>query len=440
MAVPGLLPDITAGFVEQQFPINLRSIGINMELNRDTFANLSNDFEMINRPPHLIERIQLPNLNVAANKFIPGSFITVDGIRYDVVAHIGEGSYGRVCKLVNRATNTYFALKEQESDPHQNIAFIKETVINHIIYETTKVRPFAPKVHKIFMGIRGGTHRFYSLTECLDITYSDVICTIVDAGKYKKRTAELLTAYRQLVPVLQYLFTTYFYNHGDLKQNNFMKDTANNYRLIDFGFSRLTLKDGDVPYIIETNKDFNNTNMESHDLSLMSTQLGIGHNYYDDVGKAFLTTIVSGYNCNSTREGDWECKSSKPTGLLIFGKLYLPTTYNIYELPDSHEIIIIRKELPTSILVCDQAGIVSSPNIHDRDNIFCEENKVLVKTLGGIYKLCNGVANPTGSFVAVQDAIRIAEAAAAAMIGGNRKTRITRRKNKNMKGIKKRNS
>ena len=76
----------------------------------------------------------------------------------------------------------------------------------------------------------------YCIQEKLSQTFQEIIIPIVNVLTINTEMKNLIY---QIAAKLQILWGENQFNHSDLKSNNFMMDAAGNYRLIDFGFSRM---------------------------------------------------------------------------------------------------------------------------------------------------------------------------------------------------------
>jgi serine/threonine protein kinase len=171
--------------------------------------------------------------------------------------------------------------------------FIKEALIHHILYT---VGAPVPRLYKMFYGMRtiDGSPKdmMYLLMDRLHIDCHKKL----RESKREVRETVIKGMYRQFSPELERLFTTYAYNHGDFKPNNCMFDSSGKLYFIDFGFSRLTVKDGSGEAITITTSPFNTKSNKSKDNTLMAVSArthSLGGATSD-----FIHKIITGHGCN----------------------------------------------------------------------------------------------------------------------------------------------
>jgi serine/threonine protein kinase len=268
-------------------PLDCSGIGLNFKLDTSTVSilNTSAIRSTIMTEPYnnLKAAIVSGNTIFAPSSYSNPSYITISGVRYDVVAHAGNGSYGSTCIVQNGATK--LVLKEQAP----NTSVISEAIINYILNKATRPGAplFAPQIHKLFLSQRDGRQYLYILMELLKVDGYKFLASC----KRENRANAIYHLYDQLGYRLGELYKTFGYTHGDLKPANVMFDSNDNLRLIDFGFSRI-----ERPLLMQLS-DFNVTNTESHDLSLLAVLIKHSFNGRILPDQTFIDTIEAGYRC-----------------------------------------------------------------------------------------------------------------------------------------------
>jgi hypothetical protein len=266
-------------------PLDCNGIGLNFILDTTTIGGLL---------PSVLRIEQNNNLKVmsvsGAPVFIarPDSYITINGARYDVVAHAGSGSYGATCIVKNGASQ--YILKEQKYTSHDDvITIIEEAIVNFILNKATRPGspPFTPTIHNIFLSTRNGALFVYILMELLKVDGYKFLASC----KYENRANAIYHLYDQIGYRLGELYKTFGYTHGDLKPANVMFDNNYNLRLIDFGFSRL---EQPIPLTLSP---FNVAKTESHDLSLLALLIKNGYDGLIGPDQDFIDRIEAGYGC-----------------------------------------------------------------------------------------------------------------------------------------------
>ena len=387
-----------------RLPLDLNGIGINFTLTPATAAELDNPVLILPQ----VSEVPVANNNLAAatingrvvfkvHAATPGgSHIMIGGEDYRVIAHAGNGTYGATCIVardIGGGREKRFVLKEQNSEPSTDIAFVKEAIINHVIYQATSppigaapadYKPFAGQVHKVFRSTRDGFARIYCLIDLLAIDAKKYLDgSVIDDNDIFSRSAAIYNIFNQYIYRLRQLYETYQYSHGDFKPDNVMFDHADNLRLIDFGFSKITLKDtADPPVTITiiTNPEFNNLDNTSQDNTNMAAFIRMTHNlalpgppivilssYH------FIRRIVYGYECDLTacrNYGGVYCNIKDAAGV-ITNSYHLGGIGDMYKLCDRHtnpagtfdDVIteLEKRELPADEINPSQRGFVLPP-------------------------------------------------------------------------------
>jgi serine/threonine protein kinase len=188
------------------------------------------------------------------------SQIVLNGLTYTLVRPRGSGTYGIVAEVENGGRQ--YALKRQDVRNATALDYIREGMIHHILYTRTADAAgesiYVPTFH--YMAKSG--NYIYFLTELMTNTFQDG--RLYPAfNNFPLQPNIILDFLTQIVPLLEFLFNNYNYNHGDFKADNVMYNAAGQYKLIDFGFSRLEINGR----VIETKPEFCNFSDVSRDLS-----------------------------------------------------------------------------------------------------------------------------------------------------------------------------
>ena len=191
---------------------------------------------------------------------------------YVVEDNMGSGVFGIVAKVreVGSVPPRLFALKRQDATTDGFLQFIREAVIHYTLFSRTRdpatnSSDYVPNF--IFMGKgndrRSGRRYIYFLTELMENTLQNVL--LPANGNNELQARFIINFLRQITPRLEFLFNNCNYNHGDFKTDNVMYNAAGQYKLIDFGFSRLQIRGR----LIEANPTYCNYSEQSRDLSQM---------------------------------------------------------------------------------------------------------------------------------------------------------------------------
>ena len=281
--------------------VDFRSIGLDFVWKNSTLnhSKLSNEPELImrladvddsnlpiipngvnhNGQPKFQFAVETPAVPAAG---IPAilSRIVMNGRTYVVRENKGSGVFGIVARveelpLPGAAPGTpsrVFALKRQDTAASDFLTFIREGVIHYTLYSRTRDPATGESAHVpnfYYMGksanpSTGQPQYMYFLTELMENTLDGghIRPTMTNLGVQPGLIVDFL---RQITPILQFLYNDCNFNHGDFKTDNVMYNAAGQYKLIDFGFSRLKIQGR----VIETQHEYCNFSEESRDLSQM---------------------------------------------------------------------------------------------------------------------------------------------------------------------------
>jgi hypothetical protein len=261
------------------FPINLNTIGINRTINS------FNDIDIIRHTE--IEQVILNILHFGGGT-IRDHTNTRD--RYTINAPpIGSGAYGAVYRITGVTTGQTFCCKVQTyGRGAAGYKILKEAIIQHIIYETTKNNNhydciYTPKVYKV----------------CIDTTTKKII--IIQELLQNARTLDDIVRnnlarglgindpyFIRIARKLQNLWRLYDFNHGDFHAGNILIANGNP-KLIDFGRSSVTIN-GRTLYV-EPLADIGNTlSVQGRDMTHLFSYLK-GRYHRND--SAILTSSFS---------------------------------------------------------------------------------------------------------------------------------------------------
>ena len=337
------------------FPIDFRDIGIDdfildsTSLDQLDTGEILEKINLIKPYNNRLQTYELTKKNIDTSGtttitvFKPGFTITVDEIEYTVDRHLGNGTFGSVCSVVDSSGKKY-ALKEQKSEyyyydfddnAYHSMSYdeycedsfsVKEAMIHHIVY--TIDPSFAAKIYKIFYSERSGV-KLYILTELLKTDCHDYI----RRTKFKDQDDALFSIFHGLHSRLERLNTDYSFTHGDLKASNIMIDSSGTLRLIDFGMSRIIMNDtsGSSPAILETSSYNINCN-KSNDITLLSVTCY--NSFIDDTLHVSMTPFIDGISRGydeNVNIADYEL-----TGVTIDGTV-IDTTVKLYKYCNRNE-------------------------------------------------------------------------------------------------------
>lgn len=253
------------------FPINFAPIGIQYEMTDANFADVQSLDTFLPKVPTILaggDRLRVV-YNGEADVIVPHTdadpssiqFVP-DGPTYKAGAHLGSGASG-TSSCVTDDAGTKYCLKRLDTmgDDSYLLQYLKEAVCHFILYSKTSNAAGNSEYVPRFYRISRRGEIIYFLTEMMSGTFKQYIETEADAETQGLKTIAFLTA---IIPKLRYLFTKCEYNHGDFKADNAMYDGQGNFKLIDFGSSRLAIGAN----VLETT-DYTTYSSTSRDLTKM---------------------------------------------------------------------------------------------------------------------------------------------------------------------------
>ena len=184
------------------------------------------------------------------------NFIVLGGLTFYVKGLSINGSWGCLTPVsINSdpAVPAEYMLKlVYLNDDNEYRSVMKEFIVNSIIDQRYRNHPLCQFTNSIY-AVAGDINLtlpppnpgepqlvfpyvLYCIQEKLSQTFQERIIPIVNVLTINTEMKNLIY---QIAAKLQILWGEIQFNHSDLKSNNIMMDAAGNYRLIDFGFSRM---------------------------------------------------------------------------------------------------------------------------------------------------------------------------------------------------------
>lgn len=308
-------PDVkrdNGNLVEIKLPYDLRPMGIPHILTQTNLLN--NAFtnrlyksitDIPDRDCTFFAKQVHGGIRLNNNQNVFDTSITIDGVIYNGGEHVGSGVSGFVYKFKTGASARHtVCLKFQllETDDSIN-TFIKEGIIHHILYESTKYNthtdcqyvPEFKKISRIKMKLQD-LYGYSSRTYNFGIYIVQLCEGDYDSISNKKKTNEY--AIMQISRKLDRLWELYKFNHCDFHAKNslYINDSVGNigFLLNDFGYSAITLKEyGTAKKLSINTKSY--IQRESRDLTHLIAYLrkfkdsfkSIGNSY--DIGTRILS-------------------------------------------------------------------------------------------------------------------------------------------------------
>jgi len=162
-------------------------------------------------------------------KLQEASILTVDSL-YDIKETIGQGSFAKVKRGIERSTGKEFAIKIINKDNVDQ----RESIMTEIIILKNVSHPNIMKLHHVFES----SYRIYLVTELLE--GGELYDLIADRGFLTE--AETSKIMRKVVQAVAYLHMKNVC-HRDLKPENILlgaKGDIESVRITDFGLSKIT--------------------------------------------------------------------------------------------------------------------------------------------------------------------------------------------------------
>jgi len=199
---------------------------------------------------------QLIQINYQPHTAANPNFIVLGGNTFYIKGGSINGAWGCLTPVStnqNPAVPAEYMLKLiylNNDNEYQSV--MKEFIVNSIIDQKYRNHPLCQFTNSIY-AVAGDInltlpppnpgepqivypHVLYCIQEKLSQTFQERIIPIVNLLTIN---TEMKNVIYQIAAKLQILWGQNNFNHSDLKSNNIMIDAAGNYRLIDFGFSRM---------------------------------------------------------------------------------------------------------------------------------------------------------------------------------------------------------
>ncbi len=183
------------------------------------------------------------------------SYIAFDGVHFYVESHLGSGSFGNVYSVTNELGYSFVIksiLYKKDSDPlntYRRISnIIKETIIQHLVFNKTRDYScaFAPQIFRI--GKSTETGEIFILMEKIKLDFHTYINSMSSIESLDDKIAVLFT---EAYDMCEVLYQTLRFNHNDMLLTNIALGNDDEFKLIDFGFSSISLNNKNL--FIENN-------------------------------------------------------------------------------------------------------------------------------------------------------------------------------------------
>eukprot|EP00755_Sulcionema_specki_P014258 Sspe_Gene.56212::Locus_30927_Transcript_1_1_Confidence_1.000_Length_3618::g.56212::m.56212 len=196
-------------------------------------------------PAHHVSSSEPLQIDVLGERLLPNSYTPES---FDFLAVLGRGSFGRVCKVREKATGDIYACKVL-----QKAALVKEKQVQNIRREKSLLlnlsHPYIVKLHAAFQ-TRG---RLFLLFDFLSGGELFFHMTSTGESQLSEQRARFYIA--EVALAVSYLHSQNIL-HRDLKAENLVLDDKGHVVLTDFGFAKTvspgmvnTTKCGTVPYM-----------------------------------------------------------------------------------------------------------------------------------------------------------------------------------------------
>jgi len=193
-----------------------------------------------------------PGKHYTASVGGPVSRIIIDGARYDVLEIVGSGTFGTTYKarslagpeIAIKIINKIFTDEKKHS-------FVSESIMQIVLAEASKGEtngPYVPTVFKVAFNEASGFG--YICSELMRNTLNSLIKVFTPPDN----DIIIPHALEQISTILTFFYKKFKFNHRDLKSDNIMYirvGTERVYKLIDFGFSCMTIPTSGTPLQIK---------------------------------------------------------------------------------------------------------------------------------------------------------------------------------------------
>lgn len=271
------------------FPIDFNPIGLDYILTVerfDTFNSTLRDLQRGCQATELDTVYSRPVGDPSKNKqeLIPGGKLHFGPRnKYTIYKPLASGSFGTTAIVINNEDGKPYCLKRQTVDSDDSeIKCFKEAMMHHILDVDTRPDGFTesrsnliPRLYHIVRSAREEIY-IYFIMDLMSDSLHNIISKI---PSYHGRLIEFVRCIFEILPTLELLYAKGSYTHGDLHMGNVMYDAiSRTHKIIDYGFSRIKIKDtrGHKERMFALD-ELNDRSDESRDLTQLITAFELSH-------------------------------------------------------------------------------------------------------------------------------------------------------------------
>jgi hypothetical protein len=309
------------------FPINFNQIGLNYKLTVKTFdaldANLGNLQAGCQQAS--LDNIRSRPVGDPSKKkqeLIKGGELHFGPHKYTIYNPLASGSFGTTAIVQNSKDGKYYCLKRQIArDDDDELDCFKEAMMHHILDVETRPDGFTesrsnliPRLYHVVRSVKEEVYIYF----IMDLMSDSLHGILSKKPTYYDKLLEFVRCLAHITPTLRILYNKGKYNHGDLHMGNVMYDViSQGYKIIDYGFSRIEIKDIKGQSRMLVLNENNNRSDESRDLTQLITAFELNNHIdglqftqgsFEHIVQQLIKEVVYNMPCSGFKEEDVEEK------------------------------------------------------------------------------------------------------------------------------------
>lgn len=271
------------------FPIDFNPIGLDYLLTLERFDTFNSTLRELQRGCQAAKADTIYSRQVGdplknKQELIPGGELHLgSGKKYTVYKPLASGAFGTTAIVKDNEDGRPYCLKRQTVNSNDSeIKCFKEAMMHHILDVDTRPDGFTESrsnlIPRLYHIVRSAREEIY-IYFIMDLMSDSLHNIIYKIPSYHGRLIEFVRCIFEIRPTLELLYAKGSYTHGDLHMGNVMYDAiSQSHKIIDYGFSRITIKDSRSQKSRTLALDeLNNRSDESRDLTQLITAFELSY-------------------------------------------------------------------------------------------------------------------------------------------------------------------